>query len=70
MQYDKHQIAKELIDTALGNSYYGNALYVTKDIPILTDDERWVIQRWLSGFQCKTDHVELQHIAHKIIAGA
>ena len=36
MPYDHKQIAKELIDTALGNAYYGNALYVARDFQFLT----------------------------------
>ena len=70
MKYDKRQIAKELIKTALGEAYYGNALYVAQDIPILTDEERFCVYRFLEGRDCGTDHVELQHIAHKIAADA
>ena len=69
-KYGPKQIARELIATALGQAYYGNALYVAQDIPVLTDEERWVIYRWLEGTQCGTDHVELQHIANKIAADA
>ena len=69
-KYGPKQIARELIATALGKAYYGNALYVAKDIPVLTDEERWVIYRWLDGSQCGMDHVELQHIANKIAADA
>lgn len=70
MTCDKIQIAKELIETALGNSYFGNALYVAKDIPILTDEERQVIGRFLNGQDCGTDHVGLQQIAHRIARDA
>jgi len=66
--YDKHRIAKELTETALGNAYHGNALRVAKDTLVLTSEERWVIQRWLSGSECKNDYIELQHIANRIIA--
>ena len=69
-KYDKIQIAKELIATALGEAYHGNALYVAKDIPVLTDDERWVIFRWLNGSQVATDSMRLQDISHKIAADA
>jgi len=65
-----NQIAKKLIETALGRAYYGDALNAAKAIPILTDEERWVIQRYLEGTQCSTDHVELQQIAYRIIADA
>jgi hypothetical protein len=75
MAYDNKQIARELIATALGEAYCGNALYVAKDIPILTDEERYCIFRYLDGTACVSkihsmDHVELQHIAHKIAADA
>lgn len=66
IQYSLRQIAKELIATALGKCYCGNALYVARDLPGLEDDERWVIDRWLEGDQCGTDHIRLQEIAHKI----
>ena len=74
-KYDNYQIAKELIATALGEAYYGNALYVALDIPVLTDEERYCIMRYLDGTACASkvhsmDHVELQHIAHKIAADA
>ena len=68
MTYDHKQIAKELIDTALGNAYYGNALYVARDFQFLTDEDRFCLCRWLDGSQCKTDHVWLQDIAIKILA--
>ena len=67
MKYDNNQIAKELIATALGEAYHGNALYVSLDFsPILTEEEKRVIHRWLGGFQYGNDHIELQHIANKI----
>jgi hypothetical protein len=65
-KYNAAQIARELTDTALGNAYYGNALYVAKDIPSLTEPERHCVLRWLEGAQRGTDHVELQSIANKI----
>lgn len=69
-KYGPKQIAKELMATALGKAYYGNALYVAKDIPALTDEDRWVLQRWLDGAQVKNDWRELQLIAHKIACDA
>ena len=65
-KYGPKQIAQELMATALGQAYYGNALYVAKDIPLLTDEERWVLCRWLDGTQCETDGFELQRVALKI----
>lgn len=69
-KYGPKQIARELTDTALGKAYYGNALYVALGIPILNDDERWVLQRWLDGNQCENDWRELQMIANKIACDA
>lgn len=66
MPYGPTQIARELTDTALGNAYFGNALYVAQDIPGLTTHERLVIKRWLDGSQRGTDWRELQMIANKI----
>ena len=67
MKYNNRIIAKELTRTALGNGYYGNALYVAKDIPGLTEDERWVILRYLHGNQKVSDQLALQDIANKIL---
>lgn len=65
-KYDNKKIAEELRKTALNIAYYGNALYVAKDIPELNDMDRAVLFRYLEGTQRSTDHVELQFIAHKI----
>lgn len=67
-RYGLKQIAKELVATALGEAYYGNALYVAMDIPGLTEDERHVLKRYLDGTQSGTDHCALQQIAAKIAA--
>lgn len=69
-RYSPKQIARELMATALGEAYHGNALYVAKDIPVLTDEERWVLLRWLDGSQCGSDWRELQMIAQKVAADA
>lgn len=37
-KYGPEQIARELSETALGNAYFGNALYVAQDFPGLTTD--------------------------------
>jgi len=66
MKYNNEQIAKELTKTALCSGYYGNALYVAKDIPGLTEDERWVVLRYLHGVQKASDRLALQDIANKI----
>lgn len=63
MKYDHHKIAQELDDTALGRSYYGNALYVALDIPCVTDEQKTVLRRWLDGTNTGGDFHALQKIA-------
>lgn len=70
LKADRTQVARELIATALGESYYAGALYAALDIPVLTPEERYCVMRWLDGHQCGMDHVELQSIALKISADA
>ncbi len=53
--YDHKQIAKELDATAMGQSYYGNALYVARDLPWTTDNDRLMLTRWLNGGQTSSD---------------
>jgi len=65
-KYSPTKIASELIATALGEAYYGNALYVAMDFPVLTADDKSVIRRWLNGKPWNTDHINLQQIALKI----
>jgi len=64
--YTKARIAWELQQTALGHTFYGNALRVAKDIPGLTDDDRALLDRYATGANGKTDHVSLQHLAVRI----
>lgn len=67
-KYNLNQIAKELSKTALGESYYGSALYAVKDLPCLTDKERWMVSRWLNGSQCVCDSFDLQRLAIRLVA--
>lgn len=67
-KYSNKTIAMELVATALGNGYYGNSLYVAKDIPGLTNKDCQCIGRWLSGFPNRTDGFDLQDIANRIAA--
>jgi len=66
MAYDKDKIAKELTETALGKAYHGNALYVAQGIPVITEDDKWVLQRWLDGSQVASDTWRLQELAMRI----
>jgi hypothetical protein len=62
-KYDHKQIAKELEATANGDSYYGNALYVAKDMPWTTDNDRAMLGRWLNGANTASDARRLQDFA-------
>lgn len=64
--YSQQHIARELVLTALGESYHGNALRVAKDLPGVSDADRAVLDRWASGGQGALDHIALQEIAMRI----
>lgn len=68
--YDAKQIAQELKDTAQGLSYYGNALLVCLDFPLVADNPEYkaVVTRYLQGRGAikSTDHVTLYEIAIKL----
>jgi hypothetical protein len=64
------EIARCLTATALGQAYYGDALDDATRLPILTDDERFVLYRWLDGSQVSNDTRELQMIAMRISCDA
>ncbi len=63
MTYDLARIAQELDETALGNSYYGNSLYVALDLPCITNNDRDCLIRWLYGSELIQDKFRLQEIA-------
>ncbi len=67
MTYNKKKIAQELFDTAQGISYYGNALYVARDIPGITDIEKDFLEKCLiKGVITFEDRIELQNLSIKI----
>ena len=66
MTYSNKQIAHELERTALNDGFFGNALYVAKDIPSLTREEKAVLIRYSVGMARSTDHIALQQLAIKI----
>lgn len=68
-RYGRQAIAEELVRTVLGEAYYGNALYVSKDIPGLSDEDRHCLQRWLVRKPTGADCAALLRIADKIAAG-
>lgn len=59
-------ISAELTATALGQSHFGNALRVAKDIPSLTQEDRSVLDRFASGANSASDGLLLQDIANKL----
>lgn len=63
MTYDISRIAWELDQTALGNSFYGNALYSARDLPCITNNDRDCLNRWLFGNETPQDRITLQEIA-------
>lgn len=65
-KYGAEQISKELSRTSQGDAYYGNALYIARDIPGISHDDRLVLSRWLNGNQTSGDRFALQDIAIKI----
>lgn len=68
MSYDLATIAKELTATALGEAYYGNALYVARDLPSVTYNDRLCLTRWLHGTNTVADGYHLQDIANYILS--
>ena len=65
-QYNNKRIAWELERTAMGDGYYGNALYVAMDMAQTTQTDREVLHRYMHGSNLKTDHVKLQDLAMRI----
>ena len=67
-KYDEQRIAYELWLTARGSHYYGNALYVAMDMPIIVAAPalRQTILRYLNGTQSAADHIRLQEASRLI----
>lgn len=51
--YDNKQIAKEIDLTISGEKHYGNSLLVAKDFPVITPQEKTIIDRLLVSFKTK-----------------
>jgi hypothetical protein len=60
MSYNLKQIAKELQATAQGEAFFGNALYVARDLPIVSGNTKDMLTRWLHGTQTNADRFRLQ----------
>ena len=63
--YNKRKIADELIATAQGNSYYGNALYDALDVAEGKDKE--MLHRYLHGSELTSDRIALQDFANRLV---
>lgn len=64
--YTLSRIAWEIDQTALGNSFFGNALHVAKDVIGLSDEQKELLTRFAHGTQQGTDHVGLQSVANRL----
>ena len=64
--YNLKRIAWELERTAMNDGYYGNALRVAKDLPVVTAADRSLLDRYATGRECGRDHFELQDLAMRI----
>lgn len=62
-KYDYKQIARELNATASGESYYGNSLYVSLDMPWITKQDALMLHRYLHGSELSSDRFKLQNLA-------
>ena len=62
MPYDHIQIARELQETAQADAYHGNALYVARDMPELTNAHKQCLSRWLDDTNTSEDRFTLQDI--------
>lgn len=60
MTYTALKIAQELQATAQGDAYFGNALYVARDLPCVTKNDIQCLNRWLNGTQTSVDRFRLQ----------
>jgi len=67
MKYTANKIAEELIKTAQGDAYYGNALYVARDFHCITCNDYDCLNRWIFGNQRAGDSIRLMDIANEII---
>lgn len=65
----RQNLYERLCLTALGQSYFGEALREAYAIQALTEHDKNVIDRYLQGNTHNADHVDLQKIAIKILEG-
>lgn len=60
------ELAESLDDIAAGRAWYGSALAEAIKKTYLSDEEKAVLRRYLSGSHTGMDHVALQSIAISI----
>lgn len=65
----RQNLYERLCLTALGQSYFEEALQEAYGLKELTEYDKTVIERYLRGKQRDMDHVDLQKIAIKILEG-
>jgi len=61
-------IARDLEGTALGDSFFGEALAQARVLPCVTEEDKALLSRYLQGTNAGTDHVALQDLARRIYA--
>lgn len=66
--YNLQVIARQLDETAMGDSFHGNSLRVAKDIPGVTAFQRSILDKYATGAEQTGDHLWLQALANQIRA--
>ena len=64
MRYDHKKVADELEAIAKGINYFGNALYVARDFPWTTGNDRDMLTRFMYGSELLTDKGKLLEFAN------
>jgi hypothetical protein len=67
--YDNKAIAKQLEATANGDAYHGNSLYVARDFPWTTNNDRDLLTRYMYGSELLTDKAKLLEFAAMSMLG-
>jgi hypothetical protein len=65
-KYNHKRIGWELERTAMGDSYYGNALYSAMDLHFLNQREKDCLHRYMHGSETPNDRFVLRDIANKV----
>ena len=65
--YDRNKIIAELLATAMGDTYYGNALRVAKDFSETTDEDRSLLDACLTRGIDFEMRMRLQDFAIRIL---